>query len=222
MAFSTLRKGNVAKLETSLAVEKHAKKSALKDAVNGEEGGNLDIPKAAKKALAAPHKQPPSKSDVKAFHQAIDKSKEEKAKKENMGNYKKVLRYVKLDKKCLSSAPSIAHADQQLAECRSYFNGKGGVSMCHLTFIQMVGMFEKFAEAWDVLPMFQLTPGFTAHLAASLAADPTLYDTELQEMLIEFGGFESVWWMRLGANTLAHWRQFSAGVKKAPQAEDKQ
>jgi len=211
MEFDALRTGNVDKLEKDLAISKHQKKSALKDAINGVENGTgMNLPKAA--AKEAPGKKPATKEDVKAFHKAIDAAAAKKDKNAKMNDYKKVLRYVKLDKKCLAGAPSLEHADIQLAEIRSYMSGKGGVSMCQLTFVQLVSAFEKLGQAWDILPMLGLRPGFAPVLMEALAKDPTLYDPELQEMLIELGGFESAWWMRLGAKTLQHWRQYSFGA----------
>lgn len=218
-AFNALRADNVENLKKDLAIAKHSEKAAMKNAVD-QEGGIAGIPKLAAKQLkeqqaetaVPPHRKPATKSDVKAFHKAMDKADAIKSQKEKMGDYKKVLRYVKLDKKCLSGAPNMAVADAQLAEIRAYFNGKGGTSLCHLTFVQTIDTVERLADGFGVLPQFGLRNGFARHLALALAEDPHLYDTELEEMRIELGGFESSWWMRLAANTLQHWRQYSAGV----------
>lgn len=206
MEFDSLRVGKVEQLEKQEAVAKHQKKTAIKDAISGAE-----MPGPAK-LKEPPGKKAATKEDIKIFHKALDSANVQKERKAKMSDYKKVLAYVKLDKKCLSGVPSLDHADVQLSEIRSYMSGKGGVSMCQLTFVQVVSAIERLAIATDVLPMLDLRPGFSPVLMEALANDPKLYDPELQEMLIELGGFESAWWMRLGAKTLQHWRQYSFGA----------
>lgn len=221
--FDALRAGNVDNLKKELAVQKHSEKNAMKEATQGE-GGMSGLPKLAQKQLkelaTAGPKRPATKSDVKAFHRAIDAAEGNKSRNAKLADYKKVVQYVKLDKKCLSGAPNLDHADAQLAEIRSYFSGKGGVSMCHMMFVQGVRVVELAGSALGILEQFGLSPGFANHLMQALAVDPTLYNTELEEMRIELGGFEAGWKWRLASKTGQHWAEYSAGGGVAIKKED--
>jgi hypothetical protein len=220
---NSLRTENIDKLEKELHAEKYAKKSALKEAEKGGHGANL--PKLARdaaneaeqKQAAAPKKQI-SRSDVKAYHKALDAAGAKKTEKQKIALIKKVQRYYKLDKKCLSSPPDPNQCDKQLLEAHAYFDARGGPVAVQATFTTIVDILERVAVNAGVLETLALEPGFSVELRDSLARDSTLYDPELQEMLIELGGLESPWYMRLGSKVYTHWQQYSASVRSSKQS----